>query len=93
MKTGIAKFHKIPAMLLNFEAGNATKEYDKVTDQGMLKCDLIYTLFIHRTYIQMYVYGLLDVMEYVKNSMDIEDKPLPKSKYRFHSMPNCTCTL
>lgn len=47
MRCGTGKFHKLPAMLLNFEARQQTKNYEDMTDEGMFNCNIHISIINH----------------------------------------------
>ncbi len=47
MKTGTAKFNKLPAMLLNFEARSVTKKFADITDKGNIFFSILNIITIH----------------------------------------------
>jgi hypothetical protein len=71
MRTGTAKFFKVPAMLLNFEAGLQTKRYDELKDEGnfsfyfLLKPNKTHYSTQHNEVFLKF----LDVLQYIENTM------------------------
>lgn len=49
LRSGTARYYKLPAMLMNFEAGLSTKTYDEMTDEGKMT-----KTFSHRVCFQNY---------------------------------------